>query len=143
VRTFKHVRSAALLCLSLLACSNQAQIDQVAAQRQRTLDQMAELTRAPLRGFMREDPPNCASTNLQKARGMALVNLSLLRPETHSFDTVFQSGTWLLEVADAARVHGCKNVARGLYDTVIATFVGSGYSALRERARIGIDDLRG
>jgi hypothetical protein len=55
---------------------------------------------------------------------------------------VRDGGSWILKVADAARQHHCKEVARNLYDTVIATYIGAAYAALRQRAQIGIDDLR-
>jgi hypothetical protein len=71
-----------------------------------------------------------------------LFTASRLNPADHGLDMVRDSGGWIREVADAAPQHHCKEVARGLYDTVIATYVGTAYAALRQRAQIGIDDLR-
>jgi hypothetical protein len=47
----------------------------------------------------------------------------------------------MLQVADAARRAGCKDVARRLYDRVLQIYVGFVFSSLRERAVVGIRDL--
>jgi len=44
--------------------------------------------------------------------------------------------------AGAAADKGCGPTARTLYLYVIETFTGSAYAAMRQRAQIGIDDLR-
>ncbi len=44
--------------------------------------------------------------------------------------------------AGAAAAKGCGPTARALYLYVIETFTGSAYAAMRQRAQIGIDDLR-
>lgn len=45
-------------------------------------------------------------------------------------------------VAQAAADKGCSDLARELYLDVIDRYTGTAYAAMRERARIGIDDLR-
>jgi hypothetical protein len=44
--------------------------------------------------------------------------------------------------AGLAAEKGCGSTARTLYLYVIETFTGSAYAAMRQRAQIGIDDLR-
>ena len=48
----------------------------------------------------------------------------------------------LNEVAGLYEKIGCAAKARETYLFVIETFIGIGYSAMRQRAQIGIDDLR-
>ena len=132
-----------LFTLVVSACGNpQARLNELQVQKQQTVNDMAESSRAPTRAFLAENPFTCDSSNLKKAESMALLTSSLLNPREHGFDTVLQSGTWILEVGDAAKSRGCKTDARKMYDAVISTYVGSGYAALRQRAQIGIDDLR-
>jgi hypothetical protein len=45
-------------------------------------------------------------------------------------------------VAQAAADKGCRALARSLFLKVMETYVGSGYAAMRQRAQIGIEDLR-
>ena len=46
------------------------------------------------------------------------------------------------QAAQVAADKGCPAIARGLWLSVIEQFTGSGYAAQRQRAQIGIDDLR-
>ena len=46
------------------------------------------------------------------------------------------------KAAQAAADKGCPDAARRWWLTVIETYVGTGYAAMRQRAQIGIDDLR-
>ncbi len=96
----------------------------------------------PLNEWEAEASPSCASPNLTRAQSSVLAAIDVFAAENHGPDVATDAGTWMLTVADAARDHGCKQVARRLYDTVIATYTGSAYAALRQRAQIGIDDLR-
>jgi hypothetical protein len=48
----------------------------------------------------------------------------------------------MLKMAEAAAAKHCNKTARQTYLEVIDTFTGSGYTAERQRAQIGIDDLR-
>ena len=111
-------------------------------QRRALIDKIGGDTLKPLAQWQQEAPPSCASPLLAKARGAALLTASRLNLVDHGLDMVRDSCSWILEVADAARQHQCKEVARDLYETVIATYVGAAYAALRQRAQIGIDDLR-
>lgn len=104
---------------------------------QNTLD----LARKPLAAFEAENPKLCTSENLKEARVMALNLVSVLSPKSataHKRNT----GATILDVADSARNAKCTQDARVLYDHVIKVFVGSDFAALRQRAEIGINDVR-
>jgi hypothetical protein len=53
-----------------------------------------------------------------------------------------QGLAWALDAADAAAAHGCPDVARGIYDWVIGGGVAEGYATYRQRAEIGLANLR-
>jgi hypothetical protein len=48
----------------------------------------------------------------------------------------------MIELAEDADAKGCVKTARKTYLAIIDTFTGSAYEAVRQRAQIGIDDLR-
>lgn len=47
-----------------------------------------------------------------------------------------------LTLADANLAHGCTDVADSLYRGAITIYTGDAYGPYRERARIGVDDVR-
>ena len=47
-----------------------------------------------------------------------------------------------LDIADAAAVT-CPTQARAIYKRVISVFVGTGYEGYRQRAEIGLAEIRG
>lgn len=135
----------AVLLISLAGCAAyqpNSSIESLEEQHQHALDDMRASALQPLRVWQQEAPPSCSSPNLAAAGDMVLTAARLLTPERSGVDAVIEGGGWILEVADAARQQGCKSAARHLYDAVIAIYVGEGYAALRQRAQIGIDDLR-
>jgi len=137
----------ALLCAATAACNlpeagTPPGIQSLIDQRRAAIDRTRSATLRPLRVWEEEQPLSCTSPRFAQARSSVLATARLLNPEDHGIDAVIEGGDWILEVADAARDHGCKEVARHLYDTVIATYTGSAYAALRQRAEIGIEDLR-
>jgi hypothetical protein len=95
----------------------------------------------PLQLWEAEAQPSCTSPNLAKAGDLVLAAARMLTPERSGLDAVVEGGSWILDVADASRERGCAIMARRLYDAVIATYIGTAYAALRQRAQIGIDDL--
>lgn len=111
-------------------------------QRRAPIDKIGSDTLKPLAQWQQESPPSCASRLLANARGAVLFTASRLNPTDHGLDMALDGGSWILQVADAARQHHCNEVAHDLYDTVIATYIGAAYAALRQRAQIGIDHLR-
>ncbi len=142
------IMALALLCAATAACAGYDPaatppgIKGLQDQRRAVIDSLRSDTLRPLALWQQETPPSCSSPTLEKASASARMTASMLNPERHGLDTAIEGGSWVLEVADAAREHGCKKVARGLYDAVIATYTGAAYAALRQRAQIGIDDLR-
>lgn len=109
---------------------------------QASIDKMLALIAQPLASFRSEKAPSCASEHLKEARGMSIAlasGIGRIRPRVSEG---LQLGTAVLAVADEAKKAGCREAARALYDIVIEVFIGSGYAALRQRAQIGIDDLR-
>ncbi|MFI5022545.1 MAG: hypothetical protein ACHQRJ_12935 [Alphaproteobacteria bacterium] len=85
---------------------------------------------------------DCSSPDLVTARDKVIGTAAVIDPVRFDLNDIVGAGSWILDVADGAKRHGCKETARYLYDYVISTYVGSGYAGLRERAHIGIDDLR-
>jgi hypothetical protein len=45
-------------------------------------------------------------------------------------------------LADAAKGKGCLDVADSIYRGLISLYVGSAYGGIRDRARLGIEDIR-
>jgi hypothetical protein len=111
-------------------------------QRHAALEGLRDTALRPLRLWQNEQLPSCESPNLQKARETVLTAANMLTPDRSGVDAVMDSGSWILEVADDAQERGCKPAARSLYDAVIAIYTGGAYTALRQRAQIGIGDLR-
>jgi hypothetical protein len=139
--------AAALICATAAACAmpnatTPPGIQRLQDQRHAAIARLGDQTLQPLSQWEQETPPSCSSPALAKARVSVLTTAGLLKPDRSGVDAVIEGGTWVLQVADAARDHGCKDVARSLYDAVIATYTGSAYTALRQRAQIGIEDLR-
>jgi hypothetical protein len=115
-----------------------------ADQRERLINSLKP-TRDALAEFETEKRRSCASAHLKSARANALGAALAASPTAvyaYGLEGMIEAGGVVLDVADAARRARCGKIARELYDTVIATFVGSGYAALRQRAEIGINDLR-
>jgi len=100
---------------------------------------MYDLTHNPLNAFLAGPRGDCKSKSLGEAAasamfaGIATDDLSLRQ----------QGAGWVLDVADGAADHGCPDLARKLYRHVIETYIGWGYAAHRQRAEIGLADLRG
>jgi hypothetical protein len=69
----------------------------------------------------------------------------LVKSKTHMNDALAQLQKNLderFELADAALSAGCFSLADDGYRDVIKTHVGSDYQAARDRAKVGIDDVR-
>ena len=107
----------------------------------KTLDDPVRLLKEPLAAFLKEDPRKCDSPALQKAVNSSLQIGGGLDTKYGTPD-VKEIGAVMLDVADAAHDAGCAKIARQIYDFVIGLFSGSSYSALRQRAEIGIRDLQ-
>lgn len=128
-------------CASYSPAATPPGIQSLEDQRRAAIEGLRSEALEPLARWQREAPPSCSSPTLKEARATVLTAAGMLTPEQSGLDAVIEGGSWILEVADAVREHGCKEVARNLYDAVIATYIGGAYAALRQRAQIGIDDL--
>jgi hypothetical protein len=142
-----HLIVCTLLCAATGACSGTKigtppGTESIVDQRSAVIDRMRSIALGPLVEWERETPPSCTSPSLAKAGSLVLVAARMQTPEQQGLDVVIEGGSWVLEVADAARQHRCSEVARHLYDVVIATYTGRAYAGLRQRAQIGIEDLR-
>jgi hypothetical protein len=102
------------------------------------------LARGPLDEFLREPAPrSCQSSNWKSAAAITLNVLAQTAERRIDSNRLrVEGGILLLDIADAARTADCEREARRLYDLVVATFIGSGFTALRQRAEIAIADMR-
>lgn len=116
------------------------------AGAQKSLEQaingMGELVTEPLERWQRSGGGRCDHQDLTDASLSAIGLTSTLRPDKHGPGAAIKAGTWALDVGDAARKAGCRDVALRMYEHVIRAYVGSGFAGLRDRARVGIDALR-
>ena len=106
----------------------------------KTQDDPVGLLKGPLAAFLKEDPRKCNSPALQKAVNSSLQIGGGLDTK-HGTPYLKEIGAVMLDVADAAHDAGCAKIARQVYDFVVDLFSGPGYSALRQRAELGISDL--
>ena len=91
-----------------------------------------------LAAFAARPAGDCQSPDLERAVSQAY---SWARND-EAMSMREQGLAWALATADAAAAHGCPDVAHGIYDWVIGGFVGEGYAAYRQRAEIGLANLR-
>jgi hypothetical protein len=68
--------------------------------------------------------------------------VTVANPPGVTEDVLPRGASTLLDVADAAAEHNCPDLAKDIFNRVIAVFVGSNYAAYRQRAEIGLADLR-
>jgi hypothetical protein len=97
----------------------------------------------PLNDYLNEPPGSCRSKNLWGSVTFAKYVLEKLPPSDTPIDLYQDVAVWYLEAAAAAAKRGCPAAAKEIYTSVIETFIGSAYDAYRQRAEIGLDDLRG
>ena len=93
--------------------------------------------------FKAERGRNCTSAHLEAARTAAAEAITITSGVEFFLSARISAGSLLLDVADAAKGKGCAAVARAMYDQVVQSYTGLSFAALRERAAIGIQDLRG
>ena len=127
-----------LLALLVAGCGQQ---QAAAPTLDNAIGRMEDTVLVPMRAFEAEKPKGCNSKNLVEAEGAATYAVNVMTPATHTLSGAMAAGDWMLQVADAARRAGCKDVARRLYERVLQIYVGFVYSSLRERAVVGIGDL--
>ena len=83
---------------------------------------------------------NCDGPELDEATEAA--NRAVSLSQKHELGIRMAARGQLLSVADAAKSKGCVQQARAIYDEVLRVFAGGAYASLRDRATIGIQDLR-
>jgi hypothetical protein len=102
-----------------------------------------EEARRPVRAFLAEKGTNCGSVKLKEAVSKVTETAgavaATMKPD---YAAMLEAGAAVLDVADGAKKKGCGRDARELYDFVLKNFAGLGYAELRERATVGIRDLK-
>ena len=99
--------------------------------------------RRPVRAFLAESGSNCASPKLKEAvhkvTETAGAVAATMKPD---YAAMLEAGAAVFDVADGAKRKGCARDARELYDFVLRNFAGLGYAELRERATVGIREIK-
>jgi hypothetical protein len=98
-----------------------------------------DLVHDQLNAFLAGPWGDCSSNGLEDPAGSAM----LWGFATDDLSGRQQGAGWVLDVADGAADHSCPDLARKLYRHVIEAYIGWGYAAHRQRAEIGLADLRG
>ena len=108
-----------------------------------TYRQRAEiaLVREELAAFELESPGTCTSGHLAKATADS--EEMLKNNTTGDFNMYADAAALFLDIADAAAAATCPIQARAIYKRVISVFVGTGYEGYRQRAEIGLAEIRG
>lgn len=131
------MRAAALLLIAgLCACSAVSRDE----ERQNRIARLHNIALEYYRLWARGKPPSCQSPILERAREAVLNTADAITPEAQGFDATVQAGSWVLDVADGAKAHGCREFAHGLYERVASTYAGTAYAGLHDRALAGIAD---
>lgn len=117
-----------------------AQVAQAERKLERSIADLRKAARKPLDDFLADPGATCAS------RPATLASLSAMHligsvDAKQSLKLRFALGSTALEIAEGLNTKGCAKDAREIYDLVIATFLGTAYAALRQRALVGIADL--
>tara|TARA_R110000868_G_scaffold936_4_gene7154 strand:+ start:2479 stop:2880 length:402 start_codon:yes stop_codon:yes gene_type:complete len=107
-----------------------------------SINGMRDLITEPLARWQNAGPAACTNQDLTDASLSAIRLTSTLRPDKYGPGAAIKAGIWALDVGDAARKAGCRDVALRMYEHVMRAYVGSGFAGLRDRARVGIDALR-
>ncbi len=92
----------------------------------------------PLIAYTKEPVGSCKSKNLSAA----ISGIGTLLEEEQNLPAREMAAGYTLTAADVAAIQGCPAIAHDLYHLVINTYTGGAYAAYRQRAEIGLDDLR-
>jgi hypothetical protein len=102
-----------------------------------------EEARRPVRAFLAEKGADCASPRLKEAiRKVTETAGAVAATMKPDYGAMLEVGAAVLDVADGAKRKGCARDAQELYDFALRNFAGLGYAELRERATVGIRELR-
>ncbi len=91
-----------------------------------------------LRSFEGQAQLNCNSDNLKDAIVYALEAQEEWSERDVDSQLIALSGSAILDIADSARAKGCNQIARDLYEYVLATYEEPEYAYLRQRAEVGL-----
>jgi hypothetical protein len=151
MKTFTFVLAVVLLSATALHGQGTTESDQVTKVRLRHADALIELDRGFDRALAKspKDRPKTCSLLVQV---LGSINESMWQT-AEQYRVVMEDSPLLLErgrlfagmildSADLAKKKGCYNFADAEYRKVIQTFIGLGYAAHRQRAQIGLDDIR-
>lgn len=110
-------------------------------------EELRALILKPLKAWERKEPIwkqiSCDSKKLQEAKAhVGVAERSAGNRYGDYLDMNMAVGGATLDVAEAALKHGCLDVADEMYRHVLQRYVGIAYSGLRQRAQVGINDVR-
>lgn len=97
----------------------------------------------PAKAFLAEKSADCSSPRLKEAASKITETATALAAGMRAeYETMLEAGGAVLDVADGAKRRGCAQKALGLYEFVLKHFSGLGYAELRERATVGIREVK-
>jgi len=97
----------------------------------------------PAKAFLAEKNADCLSPRLKEAASRITETAAALAAGMRAeYETMLEAGGAVLDVADGAKRRGCAQKARDLYEFVLKHFSGLGYAELRERASVGIREVK-
>jgi hypothetical protein len=125
----------------LFGCgTSSANLDaQIKTAEQQMLDASKKASES-LALYAKSPHKNCNGPELDEATETA--NAAVALSQRHELGVRLAAGGQLLSVADAAKSKGCVQQAGAIYDEVLRVFAGGEYASLRDRAMVGIQDLR-
>ena len=144
VNSFRQkVKIAIVLSALMIVSSAWSGEDELREQMQEATRQLRGELLKPLRQWEKEKAVKCHSENLTNASEWTLAAAAHFQNHDVKNPDIFQMLAGVhLDIADSARKRGCLNFADEEYRKVISLFIGSGYAAFRQRAQVGIDDIR-
>jgi len=102
-----------------------------------------EEARRPVNAYLADKSADCSSPRLREAaskvKETTIAFAASMRPD---YETMLAAGGAVLDVADGANRRGCSQKARELYEFVLKHFSGLGYAELRERATVGVREIK-
>ena len=103
-----------------------------------SFDWMKAIVAADIAAYKAEPPGECVGEHL----ATVYANAKDIEDHFTSLVALQMSAGWILDAADVAAERDCPDMARMLYQRVIRVYIGSGFAAHRQRAEIGLADLR-
>jgi hypothetical protein len=101
-------------------------------------EQFRNIIEKKLKIFESQAQPDCGSTDLKDAVVYAVEAQEEWYERDVDARLIALSGSTILDIADSARAKGCNEIARDLYEYVLATYEEPEYEYLRQRAGVGL-----